>query len=396
MQIQTKALINELTWANRFIEKKTTIPILSNILFEAQGDRLTLTGTDLEIGGSTAVIGSGSGDWSVAVPVVKLIKYLGKVDEPEVALKVLDGKWLSVRHGGDGTKIAGMSKESYPELPSAPWVGATLGRLSLAVARTEFAISKEESRFTLNGALLEVRDGEAHLMATDGHRLSRAPLTIKGDVAKAIWMDPVVEAEGAEPIPEEKIVRRVLLPKKTWLEAARLDGDCTLSTDEKHAYFNFGQRQIITRKLAGNFPDWQRVFPAEFGNHAIIPVKSTLKTLERVALYADERSRAVAFSVNGEDFNMSASCVEEGSASGTVAVRRGEGTEPFTIGLNADYIAEFLRKTEAQSVSFCWQSDEPDVEGENGTIRKGSKGNTHAAAMVTADAWSYLVMPMRM
>jgi DNA polymerase-3 subunit beta len=356
LQLQVKPLIAELQWVNRFIEKKTTIPILATVLFEVKGKRLTLTATDLEIAGVTSVEGRSKADWAVAAPVAKLIQYLGKVDEDEVTLATTDDNWLTVSHGAAATRIVGMGKDSYPELPAVPDPQVTLRNLPLTIERTSFAISKEASRFTLNGALLVVdADGTARMVATDGHRLSLAPVQAKDNT--------------------EKI--RALLPKKALIEAARMEEDCAFSVDEQHAFLTWGQRRIIARKLTGNFPDYARVMSEEFPSHVMVPVKSTRKVLDRVALYADERSRAVQFNIGDGKLTIFAKSVEQGEAEGTVAVQPGEGDGPLTIGLNADYVNDFLSRTDLQFAAYCWQDK-----------KSGSQ-------FMTGDGWRYVVMPMR-
>ncbi len=354
MQIQRKALLAELSWVQKFVERKTTIPILSNIMFDVDGKRLTLTGTDLEIGGITSVEGHGRQKWTTTAPVAKLIQYLQKVDEEEVILGRAENHWLVVTHGTSSTRIAGMAGESFPELPKFPKESLTLGRLPLAIGRTAFAISAEESRFTLNGALLEVDEDEARLVATDGHRLSLAPLQVKG-----------------------KTKLQALIPRKALDKAVQFDSDPAFGMDDSHAFFDWGQRKVVVRKLTGNFPDWRRVVGDDFPNHIFLPVKSTLKTIERVALYADERSRCVKFIINNGKLKVYASSVETGEAEGTVPVKVGEGGGPFEYGLNADYVTDFLSRTEYANVAFCW-SDQKS-----------------ASQFVTEDQWRYVVMPMR-
>ena len=364
MQIPTQILRKELEWVQRFIENANTIPILKDILFEADGPRLTLTGTDLEIGGITEVLVERSKihkaeKWAVAVPVGKLIKYLAKVDEPEVTLTTADN-WLTLTHGAAVSKTAGMSKDSFPELPKLPEAQATLGHLSIAIDRTIFAVSAEESRFTLAGALLEIDEDEARIIATDGHRLSLHPLQAKG-----------------------KAKLKALIPTKGLREVGRFEDDCQFSTDEEHTFFNWGQRRIIARKVKGNFPDYERVLPKDFLSHIFLPVKATLKVLDRVALYADERSHAVRFEISGDAPNgpfkltIRASSVEDGSAEGSIPVKTGEVTHPVEIGFNASYVSDFLSLAGQQFVAFSWRDE---------------KGG---CLLSTDSGWLYLLMPQR-
>ena len=364
MEVPTKALLSELTWCQRFMEKASTLPILKHVLFEVDRQRLTLTGTDLEIGGITEVLIEQAKvqkkeKWAVAVPVCKLIKYLAKVDEPEVTLTTKD-HWLTLTHGAAVSRTAGMSKESFPELPAFPAAQATLGHLSIAIDRTIFAVSTEVSRFTLDGALLDIDEDEARLIATDGHRLSLHPLQAKG-----------------------KAKLKVLIPTKGLREAGRFEDDCSFSANDDHAFFNWGQRRIIARKVKGNFPDWERIMPKELPNHVFLPVKATLQVLDRVALYADERSHAVRFEITGADapggpckLTIKASSVEEGNAEGSIPVMTEEVTGPITIGQNAVHVKDFLSRTDQQFAGFAYRDHK-------------------SAAVFTVSSWVYVLMPMR-
>lgn len=372
MNVSTKALRDELAWVKKFTETKASIPILTNALFEVDGGRLTLTTTDLEVAGITSVECSAGEQWNVTAPIAKLIQYLAKVDEPEVTLTTAEN-WLSVKHGAHGTRIAGMSKDSYPELPKATPTMAVLRRLPLAVERTAFAISSEESRFTLNGALLEIENDQARLVTTDGHRLSLAPLVAKST-------EPSI---------------RALIPKFALVEAGKLGDGCEFSMDKDHLFLNWGQRRIVARKLSGNFPDYHRVMPAEMANHVFVPVKTMLRTVDRVATFADERSHAVRLQVNG-NVKVFASSVEQGEAEGSFPYKAGEITgAPFDIGLNAKYVSDFLSRTDQGNIALCWQADEPDTVEDGVVVRKGIKGNTKAIVLATADGWRIAIMPMR-
>ena len=352
MEIQTKALKQELQWVNRFAKSKSTTPILQNVLFDADGASLTLTATDLEASGVTAVAARGQEKWSVAVPVRKLIQYLDKVDEDEIALSAKDNT-LTVQHGAL-MRVIGMSRESYPELPVPTATQAVLGRLQLAVERVAFAISKEESRFTLDGALLEIDEDEGRLMATDGHRLSVAP----------------VQTKSASKF--SALIRRAAL-----LEAGRSDGECALSTSDDFVFMSFGQRRIVVRKMTGNFPDYRRCLRDDHPSHVMLPVKSTLKVLERVAICADERSHAVRFDIEDSKLTIFASSIDNGEATGAVAVQMGEGAGPLEAGYNAEYIIDFLSRADAQFVAFCYQDAKSMI------------------TLATTDQWLYSVMPMR-
>src|SRR5260370_5809482 len=149
-------LVRELSLSQGVVEKKTTIPILSNVLLEAADDRITLTATDLELGIRCSCPARVKKEGSGTIPARKLLDYMRLLPEGDVNMKFMDNHWAHITSGRSRTKIAGMSRESFPELPQMPEAIAQVPVKTLAsmIARTSFAISAEESRFTLNCALL--------------------------------------------------------------------------------------------------------------------------------------------------------------------------------------------------------------------------------------------------
>src|SRR5499427_3697626 len=201
-------LVRELSLSQGVVEKKTTIPILSNVLLEASGDRVNLTATDLELGIRCSCPARVKKEGSGTVPARKLLDYMRLLPEGDVNMKFLENHWASITSGRSRTRIAGMSRESYPELPAMPEATAEIPVKTLAamIARTGFAISMEESRFTLNGALLVMRPEGLTMVATDGHRLAymQAPAAESGQVDQQF---------------------RALVPKKAMVELTKLADD---------------------------------------------------------------------------------------------------------------------------------------------------------------------------
>src|SRR6476659_9124425 len=194
--VSKSELVRELRLSQGVVEKKTTIPILSNVLLEAADDRITLTATDLELGIRCSCPARVKKEGSGTVPARKLLDYIRLLPEGDVNMKFLDNHWASITSGRSRTRIAGMSRESFPELPT----------MAGMIARTSFAISMEESRFTLNGALLLLRPEGLTMVATDGHRLAyaQADSTQSGNVDQQF---------------------RALVPKKAMAELVKLSDD---------------------------------------------------------------------------------------------------------------------------------------------------------------------------
>src|ERR1043166_3988142 len=167
-------LVRELNLSQGGVEKKTTIPILSNVLVEAEQDRINLTATDLELGIRCSCPARVKKPGAGTIPAKRLLDYVRLLPDADLEVKLLENQWASLVCGRSRTRIAGMSRESFPELPQMPEVLAEIpiGVLAAMIGKTVFAISTEESRFTLNGALLVLRKGGMVMVATDGHRLA--------------------------------------------------------------------------------------------------------------------------------------------------------------------------------------------------------------------------------
>ena len=178
--VSKSELVRELSLSQGVVERKTTIPILSNILLETDGDRLVLTATDLELGIRCSCPAKITKHGAGTIPARKLLDYVRLLPDADIQVKFGDNQWANLLCGRSRTRIAGMSRESFPELPTMPEPLAEIPAsvLSSMISRTIFAISAEESRFTLNGALLIVQPTGLTMVATDGHRLGMVEMAV--------------------------------------------------------------------------------------------------------------------------------------------------------------------------------------------------------------------------
>jgi DNA polymerase III subunit beta len=362
-------LLRELSLSQGVVEKKTTIPILSNVLIEAAGDRVTLTATDLELGIRCSCPARVKKEGSGTVPARKLLDYVRLLPDADLNVKFLENHWASITCGRSRTRIAGMSRESFPELPEIPERLAEIPIRTLAsmIARTSFAISMEESRFTLNGALLVMRPEGLVMVATDGHRLAfvQAPPAQSGDV----------EAQF-----------RALIPKKAMVELSKLADDtapeakATFAGDDNHLFFQVGHRLLITRRLTGNFPDYERVLPKDHVLLAQLQKDEIRSAIERVAQFADERSRAIRVHFTPGEVRVFSSSVEMGESEESVPSEY-QGPD-LEIGFNAQYLLDFLRVIPQDRVAFELKDQK-------------SAGEMRPAGDSVPDQYRYVVMPMR-
>jgi DNA polymerase-3 subunit beta len=362
-------LVRELGLSQGVVEKKTTIPILSNVLLEAAGDRITLTATDLELGIRCSCPARVKKEGAGTVPARKLLDYVRLLPEGDVNMKFLENHWAAITSGRSRTRIAGMSRESFPELPQMPEPIAEIPIKMLAsmIARTSFAISMEESRFTLNGALLLMRPEGLTMVATDGHRLA------------------YVQAKPAENGNLDKPFR-ALIPKKAMTELTKLaddagtDGKAIFAGDDNHLFFQVGHRLLITRKLTGNFPDYERVLPKDHQHTATLERNEIRSAIERVAQFADERSRAIRVQFGAGEVRVFSSSVETGESEESVPSEY-QGPD-LEIGFNAQYLLDFLRAISQDHVAFELKDQK-------------SAGELRPAGDSVPDQYRYVVMPMR-
>src|SRR2546430_5050809 len=168
-------LLRELTATQGVVERKTTIPILSNYLFEAAGDKLSLTATDLDLSLRTSCSAKVKKEGACTIPARKLYDYAKLLPDADITIRLLENHWVSIRCGRSNTKMVGMAKSNFPGLPVFPSVGVIkipAAGLRAMIAKTGFAIASEEARYTLNGALMVLKPESITMVATDGHRLA--------------------------------------------------------------------------------------------------------------------------------------------------------------------------------------------------------------------------------
>jgi DNA polymerase III subunit beta len=360
-------LLEELELTQGVVERKTTIPILSNLLVEAAGSRLTITATDLELSIRTSCEAKVKKDGAGTIPAKKLLDLVRLLPDGEIRFKLQDNHWVHITSDRKNYKLVGMSKDNFPALPTFPHalVKIPAKLLADAIAKTTFAISLEESRYTLNGALLVLKPGSLTMVATDGHRLAM------------VETDHKFEGFSAE--------TRVLVPKKAMTELQRLaagsgdDAMLEFAQDESHLFFQFGGRLLTSRKLTGQFPNYEAVLPRDASKTVVIERAELQDALRRVSQLADQRSRAVKFMFAKEGVEISASSPEFGEAK-EIIEKEFKG-DPIAIGFNAQYVLDFLAAAADGPISF-----ELKDEQSAGQLRPLADESTR---------YRYVVMPMR-
>src|SRR3954452_15998868 len=288
-------LLRELTATQGVVERKTTIPILSNYLFEAAGDRLSLTATDLDLSLRTSCSAKVKKEGACTIPARKLHDYVELLPDAEITIKLLENHWVSIRCGRSNTKMVGMARSNFPTLPVFPTAGVVKipgAVLRSMISKTGFAIASEESRYTLNGALMVLKPESITMVATDGHRLAHIER-------------PNEKFEGVSGEMKTLIPKKCMDELKSLLDSTDAEV-IEFAKDDSTLYFRIGQRLLPSLQLTGQFPNYEAVLPKD--NSKIVPMNADElnSAILRVAQFADERSRAVRLRLEKGEVKISA------------------------------------------------------------------------------------------
>ena len=365
--VRKNDLLRELQLFQGIVERKNTIPILANVLMEANGEEVRFLATDLEVGLRSKCAASVTKGGSLTLPAKKFYEIVKSL--PETDIRVAEDKGgVKVAADRFDSRMQTLPREDFPTLPDASSSPtATLPRdvLKEMVAKTQFAITGEDTRYFLNGALFVLRPDSMSLVATDGHRLALVSVPRQGKGRKE---------------PDEI---KAILPKKTLGELARLlsegEGDVSYERAENHLFFQIGGRMLISRMIDGQFPAYERVIPK--GNDKRIEFERDRLTnaVKRVALLSNERSRAVKFQIDKGKVDVTSSSPEFGEAHETLPVDyNGSATQ---ICFNAQYVLDFLAAVTTDVVSL----DLKDEVSQAVMKPIGAEGYEY----------TYVIMPMR-
>jgi len=332
-------LLRELQLFQGIVERKNTIPILANVLIEAKGNEVRMLATDLEVALRSRCDAAVAEGGSLTLPAKKLYEIIKALPETDVRIQE-DKNGVKVAADKFDSRMQTLPREDFPTLPEsgAGAPSATLPRSALKemVAKTHFAITGEDTRYFLNGALFVLRPDSMSLVATDGHRLALVTVPRDGKANKDT--DEI----------------RAILPKKTLGELSRLlmegEGDIAYERGENHLFFHVGDRLLISRMIDGQFPAYERVIPK--GNDKRIEFERDRLTnaVKRVALLSNERSRAVKIQIDKGKVDITSSSPDLGEAKETLTVDYAGA--PMQICFNAQYVLDFLSAVSTDLVSL--------------------------------------------
>ena len=365
--VRKNDLLRELQLFQGIVERKNTIPILANVLMDAKGEQVSFLATDLEVGLRSKCAATVSKSGSITLPAKKFFEIVKSL--PETDIRIAEDKG-GVKIAADrfDSRMQTLPREDFPTLPeSGTTTTAMLPRSAVKemVAKTQFAITGEDTRFFLNGALFVLRPDEMSLVATDGHRLALVTVPRDGKAKK--------DAEES----------KAILPKKTLGELGRLlsegEGDINYERGENHLFFDVGGRLLISRMIDGQFPAYERVIPKGNDKHIEFERDRLTNAVKRVALLSNERSRAVKIQIDKGKVDVTSSSPDLGEAKETLPVEYSGGT--MQICFNAQYVLDFLAAVSTEVVSL----DLKDEVSQAVMKPVGAEGYDY----------TYVIMPMR-
>jgi len=362
-------LLKELEFAEGSVGKKTTVPILSHVLLEPAESNVRLSATDLELGTRSTCPARVKAAGVATVPARRLIEILRALPDAEVRFRLLENCGIHVTCERSSFRLVGLAKDNFPALPVLPQSQAelTAGLLKQLLERRRFAVSEEENRFTLNGALLLLNPGTVNMVATDGHRLA------------------LVEKEQSFARLTTEV--RLLIPKRT-LDAlyrvvaeAAAEASISITSDQRHMFFSVGDRLLISRLLTGTFPNYDSVLPRENNKILELDRDQVRAALRRVSLLASEQSNAVRLLLEKDRLEIISSGGEYGEATEILDARNDH--DPVKIGFNYRYLLDFF-----------------DVVGSNRRIRMTLKDEQSSVEFQPEEQdgvrYRYVVMPLRL
>lgn len=364
IKTQRDVLLAPLQSVSGIVERRHTLPILSNVLLEKRGDELTLLATDIEIQITTTTGGAGGeGDGAVTVGARKLQDILRSLPDTAEVNLVLEDKRLQVRAGKSRFSLQTLPADDFPRMTVAEGEACELQLSQKAfrqlLAKTQYAMAAQDVRYYLNGLLLLVDGKELRAVATDGHRLAFASVEIEAELPR----------------------QEIIVPRKTVLELNRLLADSeeplTVTLTPNQVRFSFGSIVLVSKLIDGKFPDYERVIPATLKNHMVVGRQVLMQAMSRAAILTNEKFRGVRVVLGDNSLRLIAANAEQEEAQEEIEVQY--SGDPLDVGFNVGYLLDVLNNLQCDEVQWSFN-------------------DANSSALITVagnDRFKYVVMPMR-
>lgn len=364
IQCQRDALLAPLQSVSGIVERRHTLPILSNVLLEKAGDALTLLATDIEIQVTTMQTGfAGGNDGALTVSAKKLLDILRSLPDSAELTLVQDEKRLQLKAGKSRFNLQTLPAQDFPLMVlnegETQTIELTQQQFKQLIAKTQYAMASQDVRYYLNGLLLMVEGNELRAVATDGHRLAFACQTLEGEYPRL----------------------EMIVPRKTILELNRLLSDSNeplrIDMTANQLKFRFGTVNLVTKLIDGKFPDYQRVIPATLRNQLVVNRTQLMQAMQRVAILTNEKFRGVRLLLADNSLKIVAANAEQEEAQEEIEVNY--GGETLDVGFNVGYLLDVLNNMGTEEVLWSFN-------------------DANSSSLITIpgnDQFKYVVMPMR-
>ncbi len=363
--VERSQFLKSLNHVQSVVERRNTIPILSNILLQAKGGKIRLTATDLDVEVVESLDGDIAREGATTVPAHML---------HDIVRKLPDGTQIEIVQGPDDKRLSlnsGRSRFTLQSLPAEDFPDMTAGDLSHRfsigssdlkglIEKTKFAISTEETRYYLNGIYLHEVGERLRAVATDGHRLAQAE---------------IARPDGAAGMPG------VIVPRKTVLELSKLiedlSGEVEIALSNAKIQFRFDDLVLTSKLIDGTFPDYERVIPRHNDKVLAVDTKLFAEAVDRVSTISSEKGRAVKLNIASGRLILSVNNPESGSAEEEIVAEY--QADPLDIGFNSRYLLDIASQFKGESASF----------------RLADAGSPTIISDLEDDRALYVLMPMR-
>jgi len=336
-KIQKDIFLNALFKIQGIVDKKHTVPILSNVFIEAYDNKITLSATDLEIGLKTyfecEIIKNGR----ITISAKKLFEIIKEFPNDFINIKEKNNYWIEISCNKSLFNIVGLPPEEFPKFPehSHNLIQFDSNLIDKMIDATVFSVSNDETKFNLTGIFIKFDNGKLNFASTDGHRLSVISKSLDFDLG-------------------EKFKNGFILPKKGITELNKIidDRKKLIKIGVTDNLFNYVDENttFVMRMIDGDFPDYKRVIPQKTNNYSTIDVKKFTDVLKRVSVLSNEKTKGVKINISNDKLIVSSSNPDFGDAKEEMdVIYKGDD---ITIGFNARYIIDILNVIDEEKINF--------------------------------------------
>jgi DNA polymerase III subunit beta len=361
--ISKETLVSGIQIVQNAVSQKSSLPILSNVLIEAENGKIRMTATDLDIGISFSIETDVIADGAITVPAKKFFDIIRALpDESPVSISMKKSNYVTIKSAKAQFRIIGLPKEEFPNLPAFKdhdSVSIDQKTLKEMITLTDFAISKDDTRYVLNGTLLLVKSDKITMVATDGRRLA----TIEKDLDKKTLVD-----------------RSVIVPTKAIQEIKRMlseEGEVQVKFSDNQIMFALPTSVIISRLIEGEYPSYKKVIPERTGSEVVVRREAFLNATRRASIFTDQDSMAIKFSIKKKKMIIEKETAYVGKVTEEIDIDF-SGEQEIDIGFNPRYLIDVLKNLEEDDIIF-----EVSESTKPGVIRRGTE-------------FTYVVLPMQL